>query len=104
MWHFSLIRILSVLCVSSALVWVASAAPVPDVRVFPIFKELTLQQAFIQGNNSALATRRVLDQFTELDLTAREPQDPEESLDSVEARIFRPRDSPGNSGYTCIIA
>ncbi|KAJ7637428.1 hypothetical protein B0H17DRAFT_1278964 [Mycena rosella] len=76
MWYSSIIRIISAISVSSALAWVASAAPVPE------------------ANGAALGARSALDQFAELDIAAREP---EETLDTIDARMFSARDPPDRS-------
>ncbi|KAJ7669650.1 hypothetical protein B0H17DRAFT_1086554 [Mycena rosella] len=84
MWYSSIIRIISALSVSSALAWVASAAPLPE------------------ANAAAIAARSGLDQFAELDIAAREP---EETLDAIDARMFSARDPPGGPpSVGCIIA
>ncbi|KAJ7710468.1 hypothetical protein B0H17DRAFT_1223570 [Mycena rosella] len=74
MWYSSIVRLVSIISVSSVLVWAAAAAPVPDSK------------------KTVLAAWSAADQFTELDLAT---HGPEESLDTIEARIFSARDSPG---------
>ncbi|KAJ7898994.1 hypothetical protein B0H13DRAFT_2337276 [Mycena leptocephala] len=57
-------RVISVIYVSAALLWAASAAPLPE--------------------KSALRPRMGADEFVELDLTAREPQDTSDVSDLEE--------------------